>query len=84
MERRRKVPYNNKMVDGVEIPVNSSKELWNEYLLEDGTVIRTKVVTTDIVRIDGEYDDEGNPLYMMKTTTVSSVSASENLRRKGP
>ena len=84
MERRRKVPYNNKMVDGIEIPVNSSKELWNEYLLEDGTVIRTKVVTTDIVRIDGEYDDEGNPLYMMKTTTVSSVSASENLRRKGP
>ena len=81
MERSRKVPYNGKQVHGVEIPVNSSKELWNEYLLEDGTVIRTKVVTTDIIRLDGEYDGEGNPIYVMKTTTVSSVSAPEILKK---
>ena len=82
MERRRKVPFQGKQVEGVEIPIRSSGEFWNEYFLEDGTVIKVKVVTTDIVRIDEQFDADGNPIYVMRNTTVSSVSAPENLRKK--
>ena len=82
MERRRKVPYKNMQVEAIEVPVKSSGEFWNEYMLEDGTVIRVKVVMTDVMRVENEYDEEGTPAYIIKTTMISSVSAPENLRRK--
>lgn len=82
MERRRKVPYQGKQFDGIEIPIKSSGELWNEYLLEDGTVIRLKVIMTDIIKVEGEFDAEGTPVYVMKSTMITSVSAPEDLRKK--
>lgn len=82
MERRRKVPYNGKQVEGIEIPIKSSGEFWNEYMLEDGTVIRVKVVMTDVVKVEGEYDGEGTPVYVIKSTMISSVSVPEHLRRR--
>lgn len=82
MERRRKVPYQGKQVEGIEVPIKSSGELWNEYLLEDGTVIRVKVIMTDVVKVENEFDAEGTPVYVIKSTMISSVSAPEHLRRK--
>jgi hypothetical protein len=82
MERRRKVNYNGKQCEGIEIPIKTSGEFWNEYMLEDGTVLRVKVIMTDVVKVDNEYDAEGTPVYVMKTTMISSVSVPEHLRRK--
>ena len=82
MERRRKVPYQGKEFEGIEVPIKASGELWNEYLLEDGTVIRLKVVMTDVIKVENEFDGEGTPVYVMKSTMISSVSAPEHLRRK--
>ena len=82
MERRRKVLYKNRQVEAIEVPVKSSGEFWNEYMLEDGTVIRVKVVMTDVMRVEDEYDEEGAPAYDIKTTMISSVSVPEHLRRK--
>lgn len=82
MERRRKVPYQGKQCEGIEIPIKSSGELWSEYLLEDGTVLRLKVVMTDVIKVENEYDAEGTPVYVMKSTMISSVSAPEHLRKK--
>jgi len=70
-------------VNGVIIPFQGGVEHWNEYLLDDGTVIRVKVVTTEIVRVDGQWDKQGNPWYLVETTNVVKVSAAEALRQKG-
>lgn len=82
MERRRKVPYQGKQCDGIEVPIKSSGELWSEYLLEDGTVIRIKMIMTDVIKVENEYDAEGTPVYVLKSTMISSVSAPEELRKK--
>lgn len=64
------------------MPFQTGGEHWNEYLVEDGSVLRVKLVATEIVRLDGQYDQEGNPIYMVNSTNVLAVSAPEDLMRK--
>lgn len=56
-------------------------EHWNEYLLDDGSVVRMKAVVTEIVRIEGQYDQEGNPAYMVFSTNVTHVFSPEGLKK---
>jgi len=82
VERRKKVKGpDGRMVDAVELSFRSSGENWNEYLLDDGTVIRVKLVVTDVVRLDGQYDQVGNPVYLVQSTNVLAVSAADKLRK---
>jgi hypothetical protein len=82
MERRKKIRLGNEIVDGIEVPFQSGGEHWNEYLVEDGSVVKMKSVATDIVRIEGRFDSEGNPMYVVKSTNIVVVSAPEKLRRQ--
>ena len=83
MERKRTVKLpDGRDVDVTEIGYRTSGEYWNEYLADDGTVIRVKLIATEVLRLDGQFDQEGNPVYIVKTTNVTNVSAPENLRRQ--
>lgn len=64
-----------RQVQATPIDVNQSSERWNEYFLEDGTVLKMKLVLKKVFRVDGEFDEEGNPVYVMQSTNVTSVSA---------
>jgi hypothetical protein len=83
-ERKVPVPLPNGATGQAdEIFPRESKEGWNEYLLEDGTVIRAKLAVISFLRVDGEYDPEGNPLYAMKATSTHVItSVPEELRKK--
>ena len=82
-ERRRKVRVGQEDVDGLEMPFQNVAEHWNEYLLSDGTVLRLKSVVTEIVKLVGRFDGDGNPQYLVKSAQVVSVSASERARKQG-
>lgn len=57
-------------------------EHWNEYLVEDGSIIRTKLVATEVIKVDGKYDEQGNPLYVLHSTQVLWVDSPDDLRRE--
>jgi hypothetical protein len=82
-ERRVKVPLPNGQVgEGSDVPVAKSEEHWSEITLEDGTVLRIKSVVSSAVRIDGQWDAEGNPMYAIKSgQAVVVVSVPPELRR---
>lgn len=80
-KKRVRLPDGN-FVEGTPIPFQAGGEHWNEYLLEDGSVLRAKLVATEIVQIDGQYDQDGNPFYLMQSTNVVAVSSPERLRRE--
>ena len=80
-KRRLQIPGQGE-IDVTEVGFRTSGEHWNEYLVDDGTVIRVKLVATEILRQDDFYDAEGNPGYIVKSANVTSVSAPESLRRK--
>jgi hypothetical protein len=68
--------------DAERVEIVRTDEEWNNYTLEDGSQLRIKQVATEVWRIIGEYDLEGNPLYILKTAGVMLVTAPENLKKK--
>jgi hypothetical protein len=75
------IKWQGRDVDGLEVRFRSNHEEWNDYTLEDGSNIRMKAVVSEIVRLDGEYDGEGNPVYLVKSTNVMVIKAPDNLKR---
>jgi len=69
-------------VDGVEVQTNESTERWSEFTLDDGTVLRLKMVVASFVRAEGHFDVEGNPIYAIKgAPTINFVSVPARLKR---
>lgn len=69
-------------VNGLEVRFRSNKEEWNEYVLEDGTSLRMKAVVSEVVRLEGEYDVEGNPVYVVKSANMLVVKSPDNMKKK--
>ncbi len=80
MERKRKIRMGDQEVEGAEVTFRSGAENWNEYFLDDGTVLKVKLVLTDITRLD-QWDTEGNPLYVLRSTNVVSTSPPDHLKK---
>ncbi len=71
------------VADAVEVGVSDSTERWTDVTLEDGSTLRIKIVIMGAARIEGQYDQEGNPMYMVKANQVMAVSAPDHLRKDG-
>ena len=70
------------LVDGFEVNVAESTERWTEIKLEDGSVLRAKLVIMGAIRLDGRYDQDGNPVYSLKIGPVMTVlTAPDHLRQ---
>jgi hypothetical protein len=75
------INYKGRQVDAVSIRYKSIREDWNEYDLEDGSTIRMKAIVSDVLSVPDEYDNEGNPVYVVKSTNMVVVSAPDHLKR---
>lgn len=83
MNRTTKVKLpDGREVDAVELGFQTGGEHWNEYVLDDGSVVKIKLVVTNVVRIEGEYDPTGAPVYLAQSTNVMAVSPPDSLRKK--
>ncbi len=67
-------------VEAEVVGFRATGEHWNEYLLDDGTVFKIKLVLTEIVRLKDQYDSKGDPVYAATHTQVTAVDAPESLR----
>jgi hypothetical protein len=83
--RKRKIPGpGGHMVDATELSFQNVREHWNEYLLDDGSIIKLKPVATEVFRIDGQFDQEGNPVYFLRSKNILVVSAPDDLKKQPP
>lgn len=80
---RRKIPLGpgGPEKDAQLIEIQQSNEHWNQYLLGDGTVIKIKLVATEVWRVEDEWDYDGNPMYVIKSSNVVTVNPQDELRR---
>jgi len=76
-----KIPYKGREVDAIEVEFQTRKEDWNEYQLMDGSTIKMKLVVSDIFRVPDEWDNEGNPVYVVRSNNVLVVRAPDNLKK---
>lgn len=82
MERKVKVPFGDKQVNGTEVDVQSTKEHWNEYVLEDGTTLRMKVVVQQVIRLE-ERRPDGEPIYVLRSINIVDARVPDLLKTKG-
>lgn len=73
---------NNQTVEGESVGFKAETEPWYEYQCEDGTTLRVKLVVSEIVRLDGVYTPEGDPVYTIKSQNVVSAQVPEGLRKE--
>jgi hypothetical protein len=59
--------------DVEEMAAVDKKEQYNEYMLEDGAIIRVSNPATIIYKVVGSSDMEGNPSYVVKLGTAVTV-----------
>jgi hypothetical protein len=69
-------------IEAEVIGFRAGGEHWNEYLLDDGTVFKIKLVVTEFARVKDRYDAKGDPIYLASHTQVTAIDAPENLRRR--
>ena len=57
-----------------DVPITKALvEHFSEYELEDGSVIRVKSTPNSVLRVEGQYNLDGSPLYIVLTTPVVNV-----------
>lgn len=78
-----KVNYAGEEVDAVPVEINQAGENWNQYLLDDGSIIKMKLVATKVLRLENKYDEDNNPVYLVKSTNIMSVNSPDNLKKRG-
>ena len=82
-KRKKTVKLGSESVDGTVIDIMQCTENWNQYMLEDGSVIKIKLVATEAIRLDHRYDNEGNPIYLLTSKNVMATPVvPEELKRK--
>ncbi|MGD1027863.1 hypothetical protein [Candidatus Binatus soli] len=70
-------------LDVVEVKIVNKDEHFNEYELEDGSVIRVSSPVAVVYRVDAQKDAEGNPGYFVKNgTSLVVVNGPKNLQKK--
>lgn len=77
-----KVKWQGQDVDGIETRFKSVREDWNEYDLEDGSTVRMKAVVSEVLRLEGQYDSDNNPVYLVKSANMLVVKAPDNLKKR--
>ena len=65
-----KIQVAGKELDATPIPFTGSGEMAHSLLLDDGTVLRVKVVITEVLRLEGQTDALGRPAYILQSATL--------------
>lgn len=77
-----KINFQGREVEAAEVDFQTRREDWNEYQLLDGTIIKIKLVVSGVFRIEGLYDDDGNPVYQIKSTNLPVVRSPDVLKKR--
>jgi hypothetical protein len=65
------------------VDIVSTKEGWSEFVLQDGTVIRTKAVLLDAKKMIGQFNAAGDPIYAMQIIMAHQARVPDDLKKKG-
>jgi hypothetical protein len=74
-EEMKKVPMFGHDIEVADVPIKKATEFFNEYELEDGSVLRVKSVATAIYRIEGQFVQD-RPVYLVLTSPAVNVTSS--------
>jgi hypothetical protein len=68
-----KLTLGDQTVEADKMDFNPIQENWSIYRLEDGTIIKLKLIISDVFRIPGTDPVTGVPQFMVRSTNIMSV-----------
>jgi hypothetical protein len=78
--------FEGKQERAVEISFDVKSEGWSTYILEDGTVIKMKTVTSRVMKLLDRVREDGSPFYVLEgvavVTTIKPESPSNQEREQ--
>ena len=66
-------------IEATDVDFRTEKEVWNEYVLEDGSVLKFKTIVSSIIRTE-DYSSTGDPIYLIRSTNISRVKVPEEMK----
>lgn len=66
-------PMSHRQVEAVPVDFESKSEPWQTIEAEDGSTLKIRTIVTGISRLDGEFDQQGHPLYVVQSNTILRV-----------
>lgn len=79
MARRTQITYQNQSVPGTSMDFTPKSEPWTEYKLENGGIVKVRVVVGDIVLADDSADVRV-PLVMVQSNVLVQYIPPEDLK----
>jgi hypothetical protein len=74
--------FQNRTVQAQEVEFEvRSPEVWNTYVLEDGTTLKVKLVMLNVIRLD-EYAPDGTPVYQFNAQQIVAAQVPDALKKK--
>jgi hypothetical protein len=65
------------------VGVESADEKPTTLNLDDGSVLKVRLVTMKVARIEGEWDAEGHPRYLVSNQAIIVVEKSPDSLKRG-
>jgi len=73
MKRKVKLPNGQEKIATV-VPFEPMNENWNELNLNDGTTLKVKTTVIEVLRVEGEFNQQGDPIYLINSTNLLTCS----------
>lgn len=70
-----------KLVAADRLEFKAISEPWSEFECEDGTRLRVRLLVSEIFRLEDQRTQEGDPVYLVKSTNLMTVEVPESLRQ---
>ena len=83
-EHKRTVEYPpGTLAAGTDVEIVEAIERFTELRLKDGTILRMRTNVVEVIRVDDQWNENGDPVYVVKSSnTVRVVEASQELKKK--
>ncbi|MGD0973898.1 MAG: hypothetical protein ABR866_07410 [Candidatus Korobacteraceae bacterium] len=79
---KRTINLGGKQFSAEDIPFEAERESWNVYVLHDGTTLKIKTVLAEVLRVEGAWAPNGDPLYVVNASPVVSSNSPDSLKKK--
>ena len=63
------------------VDIVQSNELWSEFTLKDGTVLRLKPSLVEVRKQRNKFSADGNPIYNLNAGLLIGIRAPDSLRQ---
>jgi len=70
-------PISHRLVEAVVVDFDADAEPWSQFTFSDGTVMKLRTTPNSIMRLEGEFDPGGNPVYVINSATTIRVIKSK-------